>query len=104
MRRLNTASIQIAGHALGRTSCEATLQGGCDRLGHVAALDRETVDRLFQLPITEFTPARNNLSAALKKSGETDKAEWVKSLAKPPLSAWVANQLYWRHRTAFDQL
>ncbi len=27
-----------------------------------------------------------------------------KSLAKPSLSAWVVNQLYWRHRKAFDTL
>ena len=28
----------------------------------------------------------------------------MKTLAKPPLSAWVANQLYWRDRQAFDRL
>jgi len=73
---------------------------GCDRLGHVAAPH----DSLFQLPLAEFTPARNVLAATLKKSGDTEEAERVKALAKPPLSAWVANQLYWRHRKAFDQL
>src|SRR5471030_1585630 len=61
-------------------------------------------DRLFQLPLAEFTPARNALASALKKSGDTAEAERVKAIVKPPLSAWVANQLYWRHRKAFDQL
>jgi hypothetical protein len=62
------------------------------------------LDELFKLPLAEFTPARNTLAATLKKSGDTEEAERVKALAKPPLSAWIANQLYWRHRKAFDQL
>jgi hypothetical protein len=56
------------------------------------------------LPLAEFTPARNALATTLKKSGDTDQAERVKALPKPPLSAWVANQLYWRYRQAFDRL
>jgi hypothetical protein len=28
----------------------------------------------------------------------------VKTLGKPSISAWIANQLYWRHRKAFDRL
>ena len=62
------------------------------------------VDRLFQLALSEFTPARNALATTLKKPGHTDEAERVKALSKPPLSAWVANQLYWRDRLAFDRL
>jgi flagellar biosynthesis GTPase FlhF len=62
------------------------------------------IDDLFQLPLAEFTPARNALATVLKKSGDTAEAERVKALVKPSLSAWVANQLYWHHRTAFDQL
>ena len=66
--------------------------------------EEDRIDRLFQLPLAEFTPARNALATTLKKSGDTEEAERVKALPKPPLSAWVANQLYWRHRKAFDQL
>jgi len=62
------------------------------------------VDRLFQLPLSEFTPARNALATTLKNSGDTDESERVKALPKPTLSAWVANQLYWRDRLAFDRL
>ena len=69
--------------------------------------DDAEVDALFRLPLAEFTGARNTLAARLKKSGrEDEKAESarVKALAKPPISAWVVNQLYWNHREAFDQL
>jgi hypothetical protein len=62
------------------------------------------VDALFQLPLVEFTAARNALAARLKKAGHADEADQVKSLAKPSVSAWVVNQLYWRHRKAFDRL
>jgi hypothetical protein len=61
-------------------------------------------DALFQLPLSEFTAARNTLVSRLKKSGRQDDASRVKALARPPVSAWVANQLYWRHRKAFDRL
>jgi hypothetical protein len=62
------------------------------------------VDALFQLPLTEFTGARNELAARLKKSGRGDEAARVKALSKPSISAWAVNQLYWEHREEFDQL
>ena len=62
------------------------------------------LDVLFTLPLTEFTGERNALAARLKKSGRGDEATVVKALAKPPVSAWAVNQLYWNHRETFDQL
>src|SRR5882672_4142362 len=62
------------------------------------------VDNLFQIPLDEFTAARNALAAGLKSDGDAESAERVKTLTKPSISAWVANQLYWRHRKAFDRL
>jgi hypothetical protein len=62
------------------------------------------VDALFKLPLAEFTGARNALAAQLKKSGRGDEAVVVKALAKPSISAWAVNQLYWNHREAFDKL
>ena len=62
------------------------------------------VDALFQLPLAEFTGARNALAAQLKKSGRGDEAARVKALAKPSISAWAVNQLYWNRREEFDQL
>jgi flagellar biosynthesis GTPase FlhF len=64
----------------------------------------DDVDALFRLPLAEFTGARNVLAARLKKSGRGDEAAFVKALAKPPISAWAVNQLYWNHREAFDRL
>lgn len=64
----------------------------------------DDLDALFMLPLTEFTGARNALAARLKKAGQGDRGNQVKALVKPSLSAWAANQLYWRHRKAFDQL
>jgi flagellar biosynthesis GTPase FlhF len=55
------------------------------------------VDHLFQLPLGEFTAARNALASKLKKAGRAEEAERVKRLLKPPASAWTVNQLYWRH-------
>ena len=51
------------------------------------------LDRLYGLPLEDFTKARNELSARLKKSGETDAAAQVKALAKPSVPAWAVNQL-----------
>ena len=62
------------------------------------------IDALFQLPLTEYTAARNALVASLKAAGRAKDAVAVRDLPKPPLSAWAVNQLYWRHRRAFDRL
>ena len=62
------------------------------------------VDDLFKLPPGEFTAARNALATKLKKAGHDEEAARVKTLQKPPASAWAVNQLYWRHRKPFDQL
>ena len=64
----------------------------------------DDVDALFQLPLAEFTGARNALAAQLKKSGRGDESVLVKGLVKPAVSAWAVNQLYWNHRDAFDRL
>jgi DNA repair exonuclease SbcCD ATPase subunit len=64
----------------------------------------DDIDSLFRLPLTEFISARKTLAAKLKKNGYPDEAERVKSLAKPSVSAWTVNQLYWHHREAFDEL
>jgi len=64
----------------------------------------EAIDALFRLPPPEFTGARNELATQLKKDGRTDAARVVRSLTKPSVSAWTVNQLFWRHRSAFDRL
>jgi len=60
----------------------------------------EDVDRLYQLPLAEFTAARNALARA--RDGKTGVA--VKALAKPSLPAWAVNQLYWQRPKAYAAL
>ena len=62
------------------------------------------IDALFQLPLGEFTPARNALAARLGKDGERAAAAAAKGLPKPSVAAWVVNQLYWQHREPFRRL
>ena len=64
----------------------------------MAAIDDE-IDRLFQLPLNEFTPARN----ALAKRAGPDAAA-VKRLHRPQTPAWAVNQLFWRRRKDYDRL
>src|SRR5215471_17768655 len=64
----------------------------------------DDINSLFKASLAEFTAARNALAARLKKGGRVDAAERVKSLSKPSVSAWAVNQLYWKHREAFDTL
>jgi len=66
--------------------------------------DEDDIDALFQLSPPEFVTARNALAAQLKKAGRDDVAKWVKSQPKPSISAWTVNQLYWKHRSAFEKL
>lgn len=62
------------------------------------------IEGLFRLPLGEFTAARNALASRLRKEGATEEAERVKGLAKPPISAWAVNQLYWRDRKRIEAL
>jgi hypothetical protein len=53
----------------------------------------EALDRLYGLPLDQFTQARNQLATELHKAGKREQADEVKSLRKPSLSAWAVNQL-----------
>jgi hypothetical protein len=57
----------------------------------------DAIDQLYQLPLDEFTAARNALA---KETGDNS----VKKLEKPTLPAWAVNQLYWRQRQLYDEL
>jgi hypothetical protein len=58
----------------------------------------EELDRLYGLPLAEFTGARNELARELLKAGEREAADEVKALRKPSLSAWTVNQLARKER------
>ncbi|HVQ17194.1 MAG TPA: hypothetical protein VMS40_26500 [Vicinamibacterales bacterium] len=64
----------------------------------------DEMDALFQLSPPQFVAARNALATEYKKAGRDVVASRVKSLPKPSISAWTVNQLYWKHRVAFDKL
>lgn len=58
----------------------------------MAKLERE-IDRLFELPLDEFTTKRNELARRLKQDGDKEAAEQVQTLDKPSVPAWTINQL-----------
>src|ERR671939_779673 len=53
----------------------------------------QELDRLYGLPLEEFTGARNSLAARLRKEGDAHAAGDVRGLPKPSVSAWLVNQL-----------
>jgi hypothetical protein len=57
------------------------------------------IARLYQLPLAEFTSARNALA---KQSGAH--ATEIRTLQKPPVAAWAVNQLFWSERDTYDRL
>ena len=79
-------------------------KNGADHGSEATGMLEDSVDELFKLPLSEFTGARNSLAAQLKKGGRANDANLVKALAKPSISAWTVNQLYWKQREAFDRL
>jgi len=62
----------------------------------VSIVSKNAAD-LYGLALADFTAARNALSADLKKKGDSETAAAVKSLKKPPVSAWTINQLSRSH-------
>lgn len=59
----------------------------------------DQIDQLYQLPLGQFTPARNVLA---KAAGP--RAAEIKGLEKPNAAAWAVNQLFWRERPIYDEL
>jgi hypothetical protein len=68
-------------------------------VGTIRAVTVEDVtDRLYGLPLAEFTQARNEAAAELRKAGRRDAADEIKALRKPTASAAAANRLVREHR------
>lgn len=59
----------------------------------------DRIAQLFQLPLDQFTLARNALA---KEAGP--RAAEIKALEKPNAAAWAVNQLFWRERAIYDEL
>jgi hypothetical protein len=58
----------------------------------------EIADRLYALPIEEFTQARNDAAAELRKDGRRDEAAEVKAMRRPTAAAGAVNRLVREHR------
>ena len=61
------------------------------------ANDENEIDRLFALPPEEFIAARDELAKRLKTEGRVEGAAQVRSLRRPTVAAWAANQVARRH-------
>ncbi len=61
-------------------------------LAAVPDLEHE-LDKLYALPLEEFTKARNDLAARLRKAHQSEASAHVRGLKKPSIVAWAANQI-----------
>jgi hypothetical protein len=69
------------------------------------AMDLETVaDELYSLPPSDFTSARDARAAEAKKAADRQLAAAIKSLRRPTVAAWLANQLARTHAEQLEEL
>src|SRR5205085_12445397 len=64
----------------------------------------QAVEALYRAPLSNFVAERKRLAAALKAAGDKDAAARIMRLVRPPVSAWVVNQLWWLEQSAFEAL
>src|SRR2546423_6030335 len=63
----------------------------------------EAAERLYGLPLDEFTSARNEAAKELRERGLRAEADEVKALPKPSAAAWAVNQLTRRRHADLDE-
>ena len=56
-------------------------------------MSRDVVDRLYGLPLEEFTPQRDLAARELRRAGDRETAGQLAKLPKPTPAAWTANQV-----------
>ena len=64
----------------------------------------DAVVSLYQVSLDQFVAERKRLAGELKTAGDKAGAAKLAKLARPPISAWVVDQLWWQVRPAFDAL
>src|SRR3712207_1776613 len=62
------------------------------------------LDRLYSVPLEDFTEERNAIARAAKDAGDDDAAQRVKKLQKPSVAAWAINQLAREHADEVGEL
>ncbi len=67
-------------------------------------MEEPEVDRLYALPLDQFTPARDALAARLKTAGDSAEATRIKAMRKPTAPAWAVNQLARRYAKQVELL
>lgn len=70
----------------------------------MAASYDEAVAELFKGPHATFVAERKRLAGELKAAGDKAGAATLGKLGRPPISAWVVNQLWRQARAEFDAL
>lgn len=58
---------------------------------------------LYRAALDEFVAARKRLASELTRAGDKPGAARFKKLARPSLSAWAVNQLWWHARETFEE-
>src|SRR5438105_11919014 len=61
------------------------------------------LERLYAVPPKEFTRARNNLAAELRKARDTDAASAIARLRRPSATLWAVNQLAHHARASLER-
>jgi len=61
------------------------------------------IERLFDLPLDEFVPARDAAARELRQAGRRTEADTVKALRKPTAAAAAVNRLVREHRDELEQ-
>lgn len=64
----------------------------------------QAVSALYQAPFESFVTERKRLAGELKAGGDKAGAAQIAKLARPAISAWAVNQLWWHARASFDEL
>lgn len=64
----------------------------------------DALQELSQVPLSQFVAERKRLADELKAKGDAVGAKRLLARKRPPVSAWVVNQLYWHARDAFDEM
>jgi hypothetical protein len=64
----------------------------------------DAIAALYRAPLDAFVAERKRLAAELKDAGDKEGARRFAKIARPSLSAWTVNQLWWQARGPFEQL